>query len=453
MHGTKKLEFGTAGVRALYYELTPKEAYEITLKIANNYGDKVVIGRDARNNGRALLNAVESALLYLGKSVTNLSITPTPTLQYYLEKHGFSLGIVVTASHNPKEWNGLKFFNEENIGVMKEEGNELLSKNQKIELNPTNNVEFVNANREHAKALSKYEVDAEFLEEVAVDYGNGVAKLVFGEALDLIGAKRREINEIVDGNFPSRPSEPTKENLSSLINYIKEYGLKMGIAFDGDGDRVVFVDEKGGFVDGNKSFAIIAKYLLEKEKSKEEKAKTVISTVASGRVVDDVVKEKGGIIKHVKVGTAYIAKEVKKEKALLGGEEAGGVIYPKEHLGKDGMLTAFLMLEIIKKKNRLLSSLTNELPKYFSYKGKVPIQKEKKKLFMKRFREFIKAQGYDRINEIDGIRVDEKEFWFIVRPSGTEHYIRYFIEAKTPEKVEEIKEKLEKEIREVIKNV
>ncbi len=441
MESEKNLKFGTAGVRAKVNELTPKEAYEIILKVSRNFEKKVCIGRDARNNGLALYLASEAALLYSGKEIYSLGISPTPTVQYYLEKNRMDMGIVITASHNPPEWNGIKIIKKDNIVLSKEEGNPMLEEEvSKFEI--TSNIIEANANKEHAKAIAKYYKDGL---KLMIDYGNGVGKLVFGEALDMLNVERDEINEKVDGSFPGRNSEPTEKNLKDLIEKMENGEYDLGIAFDGDADRVVFVDEKGNFVSGDKAFAILAKYIMRNEGKEGD---LVVSTVATSRIVDEAVEKEGGKVIHVKVGTTYIAQGIKDKNALLGGEEAGGIMYPKEHLGKDGMLTAMLMIKTMKEENKKLSELVEELPKYYFKKDKIRIEKDKKKEFMNRFIPHAKEVFKEgKINTIDGIRVDFEDSWFIVRPSGTENYIRFFAEAKSREKLERLEEELKEEIK------
>ena len=432
------LKFGTAGIRARINELTPKEAYEITLKLSGYLGKNIALARDARVNGKALFDGVEAALLYTGKTVYDLSLCPTPTAQLYLEKTKKDNAFVITASHNPPEWNGIKVFRKDNITLPKEEGNKMLE-NPKIEAyNPSNNVIREDPSPLHIKELLRFEVEEL---NAIIDYGNGVAPIIFSPYLEKAGLKAKEINKKIDGTFPGRNSEPIPKNLGEMLSFMEKESYDIGIAFDGDADRVVFFDEKLNFISGDKTLAIVSKYILEKKKG------IIVSTVATSRVVDEVVNSMHGKVIHTKVGTTYIAQAIKENNAILGGEEAGGVIYPEVHLGKDGLLTAVLMLHILKEKKTSLHELSKSLPYYYFEKRKISISEEAKKTFMDKFIPHLKELYPEaKFNEADGIRVDFEDSWILVRPSGTENKLRYFVEAKTKEKALSIIEELEKEI-------
>ena len=452
----KVIKFGTAGIRGKYYELTPLESYASIILVRDAFDkEKVVIARDGRNNGKALINAVESALLYLGKEPINASLSPTPVVQYYCYKHNIP-GIVITASHNPPEWNGIKVIKSNGIVLNKEEGNEIMRKNKEVEFSIElkkikNESKREEINKEYINALLSFiKISKKEVEEinkqggVVVDYGNGVGGIVFSYFLDSLGIKKEEINKEIDGNFPGRKSEPKRENLKGLEEMMKSKKYALGIAFDGDSDRVVFFTKDGEFIDGNKGFAVIAEYWLKKHKG------NVVTTVITSKAVEEIAKKYGRKVYYTKVGTSYISKELVEKDGVIGGEESSGVIVKAFHLGKDGFLTAAIMLKILGEKK--LEHLLSLIPKYYTKKINLEIEREKKQKFMEVIKQELEKESEEVIT-IDGIRVNGKDYWYIIRPSGTEDLIRLVVESKEKEKTEKLANELKKKAQEIIESI
>ncbi len=417
------MKFGTAGIRGKFYELTPKEAYEIALNMGSHLGPKIAIAMDGRNNSQALKDAIRSALLFLGKEVYDLGLASTPTLQLFITQKGMDGGFMVTASHNPPEWNGIKAIDSKGIVIPKEKANKMLSGTPKP--NPHNMFHSINYGETHAQHLLEH-FPLTLDKSLVVDYGNGVGTTVFSHLLPSITQDYLELNDVVDGNFPGRNSEPVKENLSQLLSHLNNYDI--GIAFDGDADRSVLVTKKH-FIDGDLSLAL-ASYLLEKPK--------VVMTVATSKVIEDIVGRENVI--YTKVGVPYLAQATLENNATIAGEESGGLIYPKVNIGKDGFVTALLLLYLTKGN---LDSKIEEIPKYYRIKKKVEVPADKKEYMVEQLKQELPQYFEGEAITLDGIRINLKDAWFIVRASGTEHYLRIFVEARSQEKAQNLMEQLE----------
>jgi phosphomannomutase/phosphoglucomutase len=346
---------------------------------------------------------------------------------------------MITASHNPPEWNGLKFADKDSIGISREEGAEIervldSGKLRKAEWNQLRKLEhYPLALEEHTDALRRTIERRHILKEsprVVLDCGNGTAGLIAPKLFKELGCRVTTLNAQLDGSFPGRNSEPTEQNLQELIKAVVALKADLGIAWDGDADRVILIDEKGSYIYGDKSFALCVDIALRQRKG------TVVTTVATSNAIADVARERGSSVEYVKVGGPYLSRRAKELNAVIAGEEAGGVIWPELHLGKDGFVTALKILERMCKDGRPLSSLIAEIPVYYNSKTKLECPPEKKQAVLRKFREKVKGDG--RINDMDGVRVDFDDSWVILRASGTENLMRIFAEAKSQKKADEL---------------
>lgn len=432
--------FGTYGIRGKLDMLTPEFALRMSSAFGEHIkGGKVLVGRDARLTGEMLEHAVIAGLLSSGCKVVRLGIVPLPTLEFEIKKLSAAGGVMITASHNPPEWNGLKFADKDSIGISKEEGVEIERifdgcKPKRAGWNQLKSVEnYPLALEEHADAVRKTIERRHILKEsprVVLDCGNGVASLIAPKLFKEFGCKVTTLNSQLDGSFPGRNSEPTQQNLQELMKAVVALKADMGVAWDGDADRVIFIDEKGGYIYGDKSFALCADIALRQRKG------PVVTTVATSNAIADVARERGGTIEYVKVGGPYLSRRAKELNAVIAGEEAGGVIWPEVHLGKDGFITALKILERLCKEGRPLSSLIASMPAYYNSKARLECTTERKQLILKKFKEKVKRDG--KINDMDGVRVDFDDSWVILRASGTENLMRIFAEARSQKKADEI---------------
>ncbi len=456
--------FGTNGIRGLFNWLTPM----LALRAAQAFGvwskrGKILVGRDIRFTGECLMSAVKSGLVSVGCETIDLGICSAPAAEFMLKKENADGLIIITASHNPPEWNALKFVDNKGITISKERGKEIeklmdniILLSQWNEVKPIKKIE--NTITDHIFAIEK-NVNLGKIKKanlnIAVDFGNGTTSLYL-EMFKRI-ATVTAINSKIDGYFSGRLSEPTEANLSKLIELVKKGKYDCGFAWDCDADRFVAVDEKGNFIIGDKVFALSVLFLFKKTKFHKfclhrnfinrikTNGKKIITTVATSRVAEDIAKQYGAQISYTKVGAPYLSEAMFSENADIAGEEVGGVIWKEISLAKDGLATAMKMLEAIAEKP--LSTWLAELPQYYNSKTKIPVQKEKKKKIIEKFAMMQKSRN---IIILDGVRINFSDSWVIVRASGTENYIRIFAEAKSAKKATQLVKKYEKIIARLI---
>jgi phosphomannomutase/phosphoglucomutase len=292
---------------------------------------------------------------------------------------------------------------------------------------------YENAVKDHVEAILK-NVDKNKTngKKLLLDYGNGMAATIAPQLFRELGCEITSINSHIDGSFPGRPSEPSEANVQNLIRIMKKGEYDCGIAWDGDGDRVIFIDENGEFIIGDKVFAISEILKL------REKKGSIVTTVATSRAIEDIAKRNKCEVIYTKIGAPYISEEMAKGKAVLGGEEVGGVMWPEVSLAKDGFLTAAKLVEALGEKK--MSKWVKDIPVYYNEKTKIPADKGQKEKIMQRVKQIAKG----KLRTIDGIRIDSDDSWVIIRPSGTENYIRVFAEAKTKENAKELVERYRK---------
>lgn len=432
--------FGTNGVREKFGKLNPELALEIA-RAAGEYfkKGKIIVARDGRLTGETLRNAVVSGLMSVGCEVVDIGIVPSPVAEFLIKKEKADAALIITASHNPPEWNGIKIVDGRCVSVSKERGEEieeLMGETRNAEWDKTGGFckcgDFI---RDYLEAVKK-NVDVEKIKKrklkLVLDCGNGTASVIAPVLFRELGCDISMLNEKIDGKFPGRPSEPSKENIKELIRKVPEEKADMGVAWDGDCDRVVLVDENGEFVIGDKVFAICEMLKL------REKRGDVVTTVATSRAIEDIAKENGVKVRYTRIGAPYLSSEMAKGNAVIGGEEVGGIILPEISLAKDGFSNIAKITEALCSKK--LSGLVAKIPYYVNVKEKIPADKTKKKRIVEKIRNYAKENSLD-FTDIDGVRINLKDGWVIVRGSGTENYVRIFAEAKTEQRAAEILEK------------
>ena len=398
---------------------------------------KVSVGRDGRNSSIMLLEGVVAGVLAHGSDVDDYGLITTPALEFIVKDSKSSVGVMITASHNPPEYNGFKIVDSDGIEIPR-------SKEEKMERLIAPNVWRTTRNSGSrtivsggvAAYLDKIEAQIDSKARAAqlrivVDTGNGVSALTTLELLRRIGVDVLAINDEIDGNFPGRDSEPRPENLGALAEVVRKEGADLGIAHDGDGDRAIFVDEKGEVIPGDRSLALIEEDLL-----KIHPGGKVVTPINTSMAVSEVARKWKGKLVLTKVGSIEVSRTVVRERALLGGEENGGVFYAPHHPVRDGAMAAVLVINSIIRNRKSISDLVARLPKYYMVKEKIPCSTEEKERGISK----LKAKLKGRISStLDGVRVDVEGLgWFLVRASGTEPLLRFYAEAKTEPKLEEI---------------
>ncbi|MFW9835018.1 MAG: phosphoglucosamine mutase, partial [Candidatus Thorarchaeota archaeon] len=435
--------FGTNGVRGIINkELTVDIALRLSRATGTLLGPgKIAIARDSRMGGEMFTHALISGLTSTGCSVVDLGPVPTPTLQYMIPRLGCVAGVMVTASHNPPHFNGIKVIGSSGIEASRETEDEI----EKV----YHSNQFTSADWDKIGEFAHYDsavdvylagikslIDVDKIKEkklkVIVDGANSVGSVVTPRLLREIGCSVVSLNSQLDGHFPGRNPEPIPENLKDLSAAVVAMGANLGIAHDGDADRATFVDETGRVLWGDQSFALIASRVLAKKRGS-----TLVTPVSSGRLIEDVARNAGAKIDWTEVGSVVVSHRIEEINAELGGEENGGVFYPDHQPVRDGAMTASQILEIMALENKTLSQLVSELPTYFNTKVKVPVPPEKKEPILKALLNLSKDMN--RII-IDGVKVIRDEGWFLIRPSGTEPLYRCFAEGKTQETADRLSE-------------
>jgi phosphomannomutase / phosphoglucomutase len=431
---TIKRLFGTFGVRRIANgELTPEFASRLAAAYGSIVKGTVAVGGDPRTSTEMIKYSVMAGLLSSGCKVVDLGILPTPAVQFAVRNY-YDGGIMITASHNPPKYNGLKFVDADGIGIEEdwEQKIEAMYFDEEPERVSWDEIPEVFQN---SGIIEEYienvidRVDAQIIREaklkVIVDCGSGAACFTTPYLLRKLGCEVTTMNCQPDGFFPGRNPEPTSENLEELKNVVKATGADLGIAHDGDADRTICIDEKGAFVFGDKTFALVEKDML-----KENGGGTIVTTVATSAAIYDIAEEYGGNVIATRVGDLLVARELKDQDGLFGGEENGGLIFPDFVYGRDAALSTAKIVEIIAKEGKNLSELIEELPKYCSAKLKVECADDQKTAVMEKI---VEATCDYEVETKDGVKILTDEGWVIIRPSGTEPIFRCFAEAENEE--------------------
>jgi phosphomannomutase / phosphoglucomutase len=452
----KKL-FGTNGIRGIVnVELTPDMAIKAGCAIGTFFGRKnLLVGHDARTSGEMFSRAVISGLTSTGCNVFFTGMAPTPALQFAVKNHKMDGGVIITASHNPPEYNGIKVIWNDGIEISHEQETEIeiIYFEDKIQFAEWNKLgskhELSGINDEYIEAIKKHvdlpKISARHF-HVVVDAANSVGGLTAPFLMRDLGCKITSLNANIDGTFPGRMPEPRPENLSELSRMVKALGADLGVAFDGDADRSIFVDETGEIHMGDKTFAVVVKqFLIENPNSQ------IVTPVSSSTLIKDTAAAYKGEIVWTKVGSVTVSQKMKEVKAKLGGEENGGVFYGPHQAVRDGAMTTALILNIMARTGEKLSKLIKEQPQYFIEKGKVECPEEKKPKVLEKLLEQVKDMN---INTLDGVKIwfDDKSA-ILVRPSGTEPAYRMYAEAKNQKRAVKLIQEYTSKLKNILETI
>ena len=440
----KKRLFGTFGVRRTANDvLTPEFASRLAACYGTLIKGTVAVGGDTRTSTLMLKQAVTAGLLSSGCDVVDLGILPTPGVQYAVRKY-YDGGVMITASHNPPQYNGLKFLDADGIGIPDEMDLEI--ERMYFDDEP-DRVEFHEIGELYCndKVIDEYvdeavsKVDVEAIKEanlkVVVDCGSGAGCFTAPYLIRKLGCDVTTLNSQPDGFFPGRNPEPIEENLQELIHVVKELNADIGLAHDGDADRTICIDEKGNFVLGDKTFTLVEKQML-----KENDGGIIVTTVATSQAIYDVADEYNGEVIATAVGDLLVARKLKDENGLFGGEENGGLIFPDFVYGRDAVMTVAKILETVAKEKKPLSELVAELPVYYASKTKIECPDDEKEFVMASIADEIQKTTDFELDLTDGVKILKEDGWVIIRPSGTEPIFRCFAESDSQEKANEMTE-------------
>ncbi len=426
--------FGSSGVRALFnIDLTTELACKIGSAVAaHSKAKKAIVARDTRTSGKILQDALVSGLMAAGVDVSVMEILPTPVLAYLTKTLNADAGFMITASHNPPPYNGIKIFDSNSLGytdaaqdsVEKRVANANFSFADWRNLGratPTDESNlYVEMVRTHIKLQKRW--------RAVVDPGCGATYKIGPLLLKTLGCEVLALNAHPDGFFPARSSEPTAQSLQDLAQIVKAWGADIGIAFDGDGDRAAFIDNSGRFVDFDRSLAAFSAYAVGKLGGG-----TVVTNVEASMCVETMVKNQGGKVVRSRVGDVYVSEAIRRGKGIFGGEPCGAWVHPRHHFCPDGPLSAVLLLKALEETNATLAQFIARVPEYITLRENITCQNKLKRKAMTDIEHEIKEDFPEFIDfsKVDGVRIALEKGWLLVRASGTEPFIRLTVEGQS----------------------
>lgn len=425
--------FGTNGVRGVYgKDLTPNMVIDLTYAIATYYGDgPIVVGYDGRRSSPAVSKLVRSTLNSSGLDVGDAGLVPTPCLQFAAKSEKYNGGIMITASHNPPEYNGIKPAAADGVEIPRED--ELKVEDFYYEKRFTTTAghgrEFSDENVIPSyveKVLSL--VDSEKIHSnqftIAMDIGNGAQAVCAPMIAQKLGSKVIVVNGNIDSDFPGRGSEPTPDNLGVLSEAVRSGKADFGVAFDGDGDRSIFCDNQGRIYWGDVTGALLVKNLLAQKHPYSE----IVCPINTSMVLSKVADKAGLKVVYTKVGSVEVSREMVGRKAPLGLEENGGFMYGPLNEVRDGAMTTALVLDMLASTGESFSALVEKLPKTFKIKTKFLLSSQEA---VDKVIKACMAHGSPKnVETMDGAKIWlDEETWVMVRPSGTEPLIRMYAES------------------------
>ena len=430
--------FGTNGIREVVGEtLTAPFVTRVAGAIAAvvPVGPPVAVGWDGRTSSPAFARILSATLALGGHDVIELGTLPTPAIQYCIPRLGAQLAVVVTASHNPPEFNGLKCIAGDGLEVTRnvEQAIETAAAEGRGATVPFDRIGEIGARSDGARSYVDgilKQVDVARIRTrrftVVLDCGNGASIPTSPALLRRLGCRVVSLNAQVDGTFPGHLSEPTPENLTDLQRTVPAVGADLGVAHDGDADRAVFVDAKGRFVPGEEMLTLLAQDAVQRHPGG-----TVVTPVTASQSVEDAVTAAGGTVVYTRVGSPTVTHEIQARHAVFGGEENGGLIFPEFQLARDGAMTAAAVLDLLARRGVGLTEVLGGLPRYTLLKEKAPCPVGQRDAVLARLAETI-GHGADRVVTLDGVKAYRDGGWVLVRPSGTEPLFRVFAESKDP---------------------
>lgn len=438
--------------------LTPVDA----VKFAAAYGSwlktyskkeklKVVIGRDARLSGEMIQNLVVSTLVGLGIDVIDLGLSTTPTVEIAVPLEKADGGIILTASHNPKQWNALKLLNERGEFLDAEQGAKILALAEKEDFEFAEvddlgeiikNDSYIDIHIDEVLELSL--VDADTIKKagfkVVVDGVNSTGGIAIPKLLEELGVEVVKLYCDPTGHFPHNP-EPLKEHLGDISKKVVEEKADFGIVVDPDVDRLAFISNDGEMFGEEYTLVACADYVLSKTKG------NTVSNLSSSRALRDVTEKHGGTYEAAAVGEVNVVTKMKANTAIIGGEGNGGIIYPESHYGRDALVGTALFLMLMAEKGGTVAELRASYPSYFMSKKKIQLTPE---LDVDALLDAMHNKyKEEQVSTIDGVKIDFPENWVHLRKSNTEPIIRIYTEAKSQQEADGLADRIIDEIKEV----
>ncbi|MEM4400620.1 MAG: phosphoglucosamine mutase [Candidatus Nitrosocaldus sp.] len=432
--------FGTNGVRGVFgKDLTLDLALRLSYALATYYREgPLLLAYDGRYSSPLIADVVKAGLNTMGIDVHDAGLVPTPCLQYCTKRLGYRGGVMITASHNPPEYNGIKVMASDGVEIAREDefmieeiyfSNKFMQSkgigrderlNNAVDIYLQGITSLVDVDRIRGKGL-----------KVVVDLGNGAQAVAASRLLNMLGCKVVALNERIDGSFPGRGSEPTVDNLGELTTRVKDSSADLGVAYDGDGDRSIFCDEQGNIYTGDRSGALLVEHVLAKEVQGVGVNVNVVTPVNSSMLIDIVATKYGAKVIKTRVGSVEVSREMVRASALVGLEENGGFMYAKHIPVRDGAMSTALMLEALASRGEPLSRIMSSYKRFYQYKTKFPCSREQ----ASRVIDALRDKSL-RVESIDGVKIwVDDESWIMVRQSGTEPIMRLYAESSDEQRL------------------
>ena len=429
--------FGTNGIRGIFSEdFTLEFVHDMTLALGT-YFEKgpILIGYDGRESSPIICKIITSTLNSIGIDCKIAGLVPTPCLEYAVKSLDYSGGIMITASHNPPQYNGIKPAAKDGVEISRED--ELIIEDIYLNKSWITNPEKWGITGEETRTIETYldgitsHISSKLIGsksfKVVLDLGNGAQAVTAPNFCKKVNCETILVNETIDGMFPGRGSEPTPQNLSVLSKSVIDNKANFGIAFDGDGDRSIFCDNLGNILTGDKSALILIQHILNQNPNS-----LVVTCLNSGSNTELLAEKYDSKVIRTKVGSVEVSRKMVSINALIGFEENGGFMFGKHNQVRDGCMSLALMLDFLATSDNSLSSEISKLPLSFTTKDKLKCSSDDAvKVISSLKEEFPNSDVSDGIK----ITIDSKS-WVMIRPSGTEPIIRIYTESENEEKLE-----------------
>ena len=443
--------FGTNGIRGVFPDDFNLEfIHDMTLSIGT-YFEKgpILIGYDGRDSSPLICKIITSTLNSIGINCNIGGLVPTPCLEYAVKSLGYSGGIMITASHIPPQYNGIKPAGKDGVEISRED--ELLIEDIYLKKNWLSNPEKWGTTEEETRSIETYlngiksHVNSKLIEsksfKVVLDLGNGAQAVTAPDFCKKVNCETILVNETIDGKFPGRGSEPTPQNLSVLSKTVVENQADFGIAFDGDGDRSIFCDNLGNILTGDRSALILIQHILTKNPNS-----LVVTCLNSGTNTEVLTEKYNSKVIRTKVGSVEVSRKMLSTNALIGFEENGGFMFGKHNQVRDGCMSLALMLDLLAIADNTLSDQISKLPQSFTTKDKIQCSSQDAKQIISSLKtEFPESDLSDGIKII----IDSKN-WVMIRPSGTEPIVRIYAESESQEKLDALMIKFLQKVKSII---
>ncbi|RKX80963.1 MAG: phosphomannomutase/phosphoglucomutase [Spirochaetes bacterium] len=440
--------FKSYDIRGIYNKDWDREkAYRIGFFLPRLLNSKkIIVGRDIRLSSDEIFHTLSNGINDAGADVLDIGLCDTPACYFATAFYNITGSVMITASHNPKEYNGLKISREQAIPVGYETGLNKLEAMSAGEVKPLSSkgkTEKLDIKSDYLKHLNKFKNGIGEIKAV-IDGSNGMVGIFIHDVVKGLSAEISFMYDNPDGNFPNHAPNPLIEaNLKDLEAKVVETKADVGICFDGDADRVMFIDEKGKFISPDLITALIGLHFFKHYPEKPGKDKTVLYDVRSSRSVPEFISKLGGSPTICKVGHSHAKKLLRDTNGIYGGELAGHYYFRENYYCDSGMIAALTVLSILSIEKKPISELISSISHYY-YSGEINFEVNDKKAVIDRIQ---KSYTYGELNTLDGIRIDFPEWWFNLRPSNTEPYLRLVVEANSPSELEKRVEELTEKIK------